>query len=235
MSRRPDRSRRIHRQPSAGGAWSPSDIPGLALWLDNSLITESGGLVSAWPDLSGNGRDFTQGSPAVQPNYVLLETDFPTPQPAVKFSNAQDRLDAAGKWNIRWVAIVGVYNGATFAAFNTLLGSTTTTDPAIRRFFIGASGTANWRQVDVPSDTATYTRDGTVTNVALTVANAPHLWEAEWGSDVSASTAWRLGADAAAANEWTDSVALVLMATAVPDAATKAALLAYCQGRGMIP
>lgn len=233
MSRRPGRNRRVSNVPASSGSWSPSDIPGLVLWLDNSLVTESGGLVTAWPDLSGAGNHFTQGNPAIQPNYVASEADFPTAQPAVKFGNSQDRLDAAGTWNIRWVAIVGVYNGATFAAFNTLLGSTTTAP--VRRFFIGASGTADWRKVDVPSDTATYHRDGVTTDTALTTANAPHLWEAEWGSDVAATTAWRLGADSSPANEWTDSVALVLMATAVPDAPTRAALLAYCQGRGMIP
>lgn len=212
--------------------WSPSQLANLALWLRGDMgITLNGTQVSAWADQSGNGRHFAQASGSLQPTFVSSESDFPTPQAAVKFDQSQDRLDASAKWNVRWVAIVGVYNGATFAAFNTLLGSSTASDPATRRFFIGASGTANWRQVDTPSDSATYTRDGSATNVALTTANAPHLWEASWASDVIASTAWRLGADSNAGNEWTDSVAEIVMAEAIPSAGDLTLFRAYVAAR----
>lgn len=228
MSRRPGRNRR--NTSFNRGEFTPADLGGLVLWLRSDLgITLNATQVSAWADQSGQGNHFTQATGAVQPTYVASETDFPTPRPAVKFDQSQDRLDAAAAWAVRYVAIVGVYNGATFAAFNTLLGSTGAVPT--RRFFIGASGTANWRKVDVPSDTATYARDGTSTDVALTSANAPHLWEAEWGSDVTPTTGWRLGADGAAVNEWTDSVAEVIMTNAVPSASQRAALKAYIAAR----
>ena len=55
-------------------AFSPSDIPNLALWLDASdasTITLNGADVSQWDDKSGNGRNVTQGTPSSQPLYDL--------------------------------------------------------------------------------------------------------------------------------------------------------------------
>ena len=60
---------------SLGVPFSPTDISGLALWLDasdTSTITEVGGSVSQWDDKSGNGYDVTQASGAVQPSTGLV-------------------------------------------------------------------------------------------------------------------------------------------------------------------
>jgi hypothetical protein len=63
--------RRARRQQyeRSGAIWTPLDIAGLALWLDNQLITEAGGLVTAWPDLSGLGNHGAQSNPALQGDY----------------------------------------------------------------------------------------------------------------------------------------------------------------------
>ena len=65
------RTRLRDRASSGGGdSWSPTDIPGLKLWLDasdTSTITHSGGSVSQWNDKSGNGYHATQGTGANQP------------------------------------------------------------------------------------------------------------------------------------------------------------------------
>lgn len=56
---------------SGGGAFSPTDIPGLALWLDASdaaTITHSSGAVSQLDDKSGNGRHASQATAAEQPS-----------------------------------------------------------------------------------------------------------------------------------------------------------------------
>ncbi len=56
---------------SGGGAsFSPLDIPDLALWLDASdasTITEAGGAVSQWDDLSGNANHEIQNVGSAQP------------------------------------------------------------------------------------------------------------------------------------------------------------------------
>jgi hypothetical protein len=58
------------RQSGARNTWTPRSNPaGLVLWLDNSLVTVSGGLVTAWPDLSSAGNHGSQGTPALQGDY----------------------------------------------------------------------------------------------------------------------------------------------------------------------
>lgn len=52
------------------GGFSPTDVSGLALWLDASdlsTITHDAGAVSQWDDKSGNGYAFTQGTASEQP------------------------------------------------------------------------------------------------------------------------------------------------------------------------
>lgn len=223
------RGGRVTRRGSAQGAvWTPKRIGGLALWLDNSLVTLNASTVSAWPDLSGAGNHFSQANPALQPNYVSSETDFPIPQPAVKFDVSGNFLGRAALANIAWFAFVAVYPATTFSNYSTLLAGLDQTQYVLR----GEIGTASWR-FSIPA--MTHYRNGSATSVALTTANTPHLYEAVPGSPVTFTSNMSLGLDPNnAARIWSDSVGLVLAATAVPDTATRAALLAYVQRRGMV-
>jgi hypothetical protein len=217
-------------------SWTPADIPGLVLGLDNQLVTVSGGLVTAWPDLWGPGNHFTQASPSIQPTYVASDTDFPTAQPSVNFA------DAVGPWlaasagvpaGIQWVGVVATYPAATFASYSNLLTNSVSTTAQVA--FRGENTTADWRVAgdDIPG---TRYRDGTATNTALTMAGASHLYELVSTSPYTPANSLVLGSDPSIPDRrWRGSVCLVLAATAVPDAPTRAALLAYCQGRGMIP
>ena len=63
------------KAPMGGSAppavWAPTDKSGLLFWFKTDAgVTESGGLVSAWADQSGNGRDASQSSGALQPTYT---------------------------------------------------------------------------------------------------------------------------------------------------------------------
>jgi hypothetical protein len=66
-------SARLLRPRASGGGFDPRSIANCALWLDasvNSSLTFNGNTVSEWRDLSGNGRHFSQGTAAFQPNGV---------------------------------------------------------------------------------------------------------------------------------------------------------------------
>lgn len=57
-------------RPAASSSFVPTDISGLVAWYDASdagSITASGGAVSQWNDLSGNGYHLTQSTGALQP------------------------------------------------------------------------------------------------------------------------------------------------------------------------
>lgn len=59
-------------RPLASG-FNPNSIANLALWLDASVtssLTFNADTISEWRDLSGNGRHFSQGTAATQPNGV---------------------------------------------------------------------------------------------------------------------------------------------------------------------
>jgi hypothetical protein len=62
----------------------PTDIAGCDLWLRADGITglSDGNAVATWPDNSGNGNDFAQGTPANRPTY---ETGEINGKPVVRF------------------------------------------------------------------------------------------------------------------------------------------------------
>jgi len=73
--------------------FKPSQIPGLQLWLDASQITglNDGDAVATWSDVSGNARDFTQGTASSRPTY---KTNQRGSLPAVLFDGIDDYLSA---------------------------------------------------------------------------------------------------------------------------------------------
>jgi hypothetical protein len=61
-------------RPLASGAFTPTQIGGLYLWLDASVsssVTLNSSNVSQWRDLSGNERHFSQPTAGAQPAYTL--------------------------------------------------------------------------------------------------------------------------------------------------------------------
>jgi hypothetical protein len=73
--------------------WRPDELGAdLALWLDaedTSTITLNGSTVSQWDDKSGNGRNASQGSAALQPIYT---TNGLNGKPVLSFDGADDEL-----------------------------------------------------------------------------------------------------------------------------------------------
>lgn len=94
---------------AAGGAtpaWDPTDLAGLALWLDASDIstlsqdtggstpvTTSGDPVGRWADKSGNSRHLTQATAGRRPTYQAAGRD--TGQPALSLDDIDDGLTRA--------------------------------------------------------------------------------------------------------------------------------------------
>lgn len=209
---------------------SPMDFDGLLMWLRaDQGITLSATQVSAWADSSGRGNNVAQASSVIQPTFIESETDFPIPQPAVKFDVSASSLIGGPSAGVMWAAVVAIYPGTTFGNFNGLIiGSVSGVGQTPLR---GDSGAATWRVSTGPAGPRY--RDGQLTNTALTVANAPHLYEfapdAVW--DPSGGIV-RIGCDdATAGREWSDSVAEVVMASEVPSAVKLARFRAYVSGR----
>jgi hypothetical protein len=70
----------------AGGVFLPTQISGLQFWVRGDLgITLNGSNVSAWADQSGNGRNNTQGTAALQPAYNTTDANYNN-QPTLTFN-----------------------------------------------------------------------------------------------------------------------------------------------------
>lgn len=74
-------------------AFTPTDIPGLALWLDASdaatITLDGSNNVSQWNDKSGNGRNFTQVTAMQRPSRTLAGQNSLN---VVTFDGADDNL-----------------------------------------------------------------------------------------------------------------------------------------------
>lgn len=75
-------------------AFEPTDLSDLELWLDASdasTITESSGVVSAWDDLSTNGKDLDQGTSGNRPSTSTVNSND-----SIDFDGSNDHLDDTG-------------------------------------------------------------------------------------------------------------------------------------------
>jgi hypothetical protein len=208
---------------------SPVDFDGLLGWFRaDHGITLNTTQVAAWAKIAGSGADLAQVG-ANQPTFIESETDFPVPQPAVKFDVSTSSLTGGPAAGVMWMAAVAVYPGTTFGNFNGLIiGSVSGVGQTP---FRGDSGAATWRVSTGPAG-ARY-RDGQLTNTALTTADTPHLYEfapdAVWNPSGGIV---RVGCDdATAGREWSDSVAELIFTSKVPSAVKIAKFRAYIRSR----
>lgn len=96
------RNRILRFGAGAVASFSPSDLPGLLLWLDTARGTfqasggaaagTSGDVVGEWQDQSGGGRHLTQTTTAKKPTFV---TGVLNGLPVVRFDGADDVMSAA--------------------------------------------------------------------------------------------------------------------------------------------
>jgi hypothetical protein len=94
LLRRGDRYTTDRWNPSGtvggGGTFDPTTIAGLKLWLKaDSLALADGAAVATWPDQSGNGNNFAQGTGANQP---IFKTAIVNSKPVVRFDGINDLL-----------------------------------------------------------------------------------------------------------------------------------------------
>lgn len=80
---------RVYVRPTPADYVNPARLPGCMLWLraDQGVAPGVGGVVSAWADLSGNGRDAVQGTVGLQPTYIDASSTF-NGLPALHFNGA---------------------------------------------------------------------------------------------------------------------------------------------------
>lgn len=108
---------------SVGGSTpvQPSDIPGLALWLDAAQIVglSDGDPVALWPDASPNGFD---GAQAVAVNQPVYKTAIQNGLPVVRFDGADI---AESKWLDLAAGALGLLNAKPGCTMFYVIGNET--------------------------------------------------------------------------------------------------------------
>jgi parallel beta-helix repeat protein len=128
--------------------FTPKDIPGLLVWLQADRITglANGDDVGTWSDLSGNGKDFTQGTAAACPHYT---TNAHQTSPTVLFDGSNDWMGLAdfaySDTNLTVIVL------AKFTKVSTYLCSHASSSAKRRWGLLHADGANSWR-VNVSSD-----------------------------------------------------------------------------------
>lgn len=110
--------------------FTPRSLAGLAGWWDASVqssVTLNGSTVSAWADLSGNGRNATQGTASLQPTYSNTRNSLKV----LTFDGSTQFL--RGPWQITLTgqttfAVASMLNQSGASSFGRLFTQTTTTD-----------------------------------------------------------------------------------------------------------
>jgi len=118
----------------ASVAFSPSQIPGLGLWLDASAITGlgDGDALSTWNDLSGAGRNGTNSGAACP----VYKTNIVNGRPVVRFDGVDDVLN----WSP--AALLNNVSGAT--VFTVMKWRTSPSTPK-QAFIASVNGGPNAR------------------------------------------------------------------------------------------
>ena len=120
--------------PSAQ-AWTPADLPNLALWLDGSdtgtLFLDTGatqaitnnGAIARWNDKSGNGRNFTQGTAVNCPTFT---TNSINGLSAATFNGSAGFMSAGDTLDMRTnsLTVMSVVKYATGTDSGVIIGKT---------------------------------------------------------------------------------------------------------------
>jgi hypothetical protein len=123
-------------------AWTPAQLPALALWLDaadTSTITLNGSNVSQWNDKSGNGRHVLQATASQQPSYNATGLNG---KPTVVFDGVGDILlnQNAGSLGVTNVSMFMVTRYVTAVSEDLAMGIGQTGQNGKIRAFYRASG-----------------------------------------------------------------------------------------------
>jgi hypothetical protein len=120
------------------GPFDPSQLSGLIFWLDASnagSITQSGGNVSQWNDLSATGANFTQSTSIIQPAYVASAING---KPGIDFTGTKTMVNSTSLigdgTNPRTIIVVSSFSsyvGGAYAFLMTFLGPSAGNSPQL--------------------------------------------------------------------------------------------------------
>ncbi|MHB9131956.1 MAG: alpha-amylase family protein [Armatimonadota bacterium] len=112
-------------------AFQPTDLPGLKLWVraDAGVTKDAEGRVSRWADGTGNGNDFAQATPGLQP--VLVE-NAANGKPAIRFDGVDDGLALATAIPVSGKSVFAVVKWNRVKGYSFALGCDAGTDGYLR-------------------------------------------------------------------------------------------------------
>lgn len=230
-------------RPLGAVAFVPTDIAGLQLWLDASLIVglADSDPVSTWADASGNGRDAT----AVDATRPIYKTGIINGKPVVRFDGTDDFMDLGdnvGDDKATYTLVV-VARRTTYTAQQPWLSNRHLANSETDTYY-GIAGTGEQfvyqdSAVPPPIVGASALTNGNAYALMLVVTPAArqlYLAGAANGDDAATNTATKIfsgyiGKDTGTGDFLNGDIAELLTYDAALDVSQRAALFAYTLGK----
>jgi hypothetical protein len=210
----------------AAAGFQPTDIAGCTLWLDASdtaTITDSGGAVSQWDDLSGSGFDVKQSTGGNKPttgtttqnglntisvdgdDFMLSDSDFPLTGAAAHTAIYVAKTTSSSSW--AWVFSWGNGTTRTQRAHGRTFGST-----ELRLAVIGDDYTTGTNLGTTAYNVASIRYDGSTTANAWLNGSATSTASKTFGAALNTgATKFNLARSAPYSQPWTGQVAEIII------------------------
>jgi hypothetical protein len=155
-------------RPRASG-FTPKSISGLSLWLD-AADTSYNASTGTWTDKSGNGRNFSQGTPNNRPIFSAVTQNGRT---LLEFDGGNDQLTQGSNFlQVANCTLFAAFRrlGGTFGSVITSAGSSDSSPSLLIDSGRGVvRGFANFSQASVSAVDSFNITSGTVTNGASVI------------------------------------------------------------------
>lgn len=208
--------------------FSPLSLPNLLLWTrSDANVTQSGGMVSAWGDLSGNGRNWAQVAPASQPAYTAGAVNG---FPALTFDGTRNMTSSLTEAFVKPMTVFMV------ARYTALVANQYFIDGGVLNTLVFQNFAGNFRTyagslIDAGAQTLnTWHVMYGVFNGASSVASLNGT-EVAGDAGSAGNTGFNLGSSAGGGNKMTGDIAEVLVYGDAKNASDRATIRRYLGSR----
>lgn len=210
--------------PAGGGAFSPSDLSGLVLWLKADAITglSDGDPVTTWDDSHTSNNDATQSTGSAKPTYKV---NILNGKPVLQFDGVDDTMTVSATPTVGTVFVVAVRTSNPSNYIGLLTGAS---DPGGANYYFTTGVDSTSWDTGNPWITTFY-RDGTA---GVTTVDAS--WHLYGGTDATPNAPMAgiaIGRDRSNGRNWPGRIAEIILYDSVLSTGNRQSVETYISGK----